>query len=189
MAHRAADEAERVIRVSDDERRRRIAARHRLHPEARVDSVPEIVNGLVALSSRTQCLQPGQSAVSHRRQSGTDPGERSVEPTGTHVESMAWNRQQVVERRDPIARQPFVRADGDLARNTAHRSGDRRNDDRAESIEDLVAGHDEYGPTLVECRRPPDLALANVHHGSASIIATAAASASAISASVVGSRS
>ena len=51
MAHRAPDEAERVIRVSDDERRRRIAARHRLRPATRLDSVAGIADSMVALHS------------------------------------------------------------------------------------------------------------------------------------------
>ena len=40
-----------MIHVSDDERRRRIADRHRLHPAARLDSVADVSDAVVALHS------------------------------------------------------------------------------------------------------------------------------------------
>jgi DNA glycosylase AlkZ-like len=40
-----------ALRFSNEERRRRLAARHRLHPDARSDSVPELADSLVALHS------------------------------------------------------------------------------------------------------------------------------------------
>lgn len=40
-----------MTEISDDERRRRLARRHRLHPTGRIDSVPDIADALVALHS------------------------------------------------------------------------------------------------------------------------------------------
>ena len=51
MANRAPDEILRVTPISDDERRRRLGRRHRIHPTGHIDSVPDIADALVALHS------------------------------------------------------------------------------------------------------------------------------------------